>query len=413
MSQRLEGFNLSELPKTFQDAVIVTRELGVQYLWIDSLCIIQYGDNGEDWRSESCRMETVFSHAYCTIAATAAVDSNAGFLQRDVKFDHVYVQNASGKQFYISADIDDFDNNVDKALLNTRAWVMQEGVLARRTIHFSANQTYWECGKGVHCENLTILKRYELCNNFVGTLLTRRSAISSYKDKYFTLDPNFPSRVLRSGKRRTINCISFLFQEFSKRNLTFPTDRCVAISGLEACIAGALEGHSSRYGVFEQYLHRNLLWLALNDNSEEIVYDHHVPSWSWMAYSGGILFLDIPIGEVDWFNHLRFDEDCECDHALIANLWTFQNCTIERYPPRYKVLDSDRAEKGWIHYDSIGKDSCKEQCIVVGRQSNRGFDEYYVLVVRLTSVEGEYRRIGIGLIQSDFVVGQTINVRVV
>jgi hypothetical protein len=48
IGQRLKGFSLSELPKTFQDAVKVTRELGVLYLWIDSLCIIQYGDNGED-----------------------------------------------------------------------------------------------------------------------------------------------------------------------------------------------------------------------------------------------------------------------------------------------------------------------------------------------------------------------------
>lgn len=30
-----------ELPTTFQHAILVTRALGVQYLWIDSLCIIQ------------------------------------------------------------------------------------------------------------------------------------------------------------------------------------------------------------------------------------------------------------------------------------------------------------------------------------------------------------------------------------
>jgi hypothetical protein len=160
ISQRLQGFSVTELPKTFQDAVKVTRGLGILYLWIDSLCIIQYGDNGEDWKSESGRMESVFSQAYCTIAATAAADSNAGFLKRDVNSEHVYIQDASGNQFYISTDIDDFDDHVGKAKLNTRAWVMQEGVLARRTIHFGAYQTYWECGEGVYCENLSRLKRY-------------------------------------------------------------------------------------------------------------------------------------------------------------------------------------------------------------------------------------------------------------
>ena len=159
IDRRLGGFSLSELPKTFQDAVKVTRELGVLYLWIDSLCIIQYGDSSEDWKREASRMESVFSAAYCTIAATGALDSYAGFLERNINPEYVHVRDASGKQFYISTDIDDFDNDVGKAQLNTRAWVMQEGVLARRTIHFSANQIYWEYGEEVYCENLTQLGR--------------------------------------------------------------------------------------------------------------------------------------------------------------------------------------------------------------------------------------------------------------
>jgi hypothetical protein len=154
---RLEGFNISDLPKTFHDAIQVTRELRIEYLWIDSLCIIQW--NSEDWKREANRMEGVFASAYCTIAATSAVDSNAGFLARDGSAEYMLVQDVSGEQFYICADMDNFDNDVEKAQLNTRAWVMQERVLAQRTIHFSTNQTYWECGDGVFCENLTKMKR--------------------------------------------------------------------------------------------------------------------------------------------------------------------------------------------------------------------------------------------------------------
>jgi hypothetical protein len=96
--------------------------------------------------------------AYCTIAATSAIDSNAGFLKRNVSSEYVYAQDASGRRFYVCTDIDDFDNDVEKAQLNTRAWVMQERVLSRRTIHFSANLIYFECGEGVYCENLTRLE---------------------------------------------------------------------------------------------------------------------------------------------------------------------------------------------------------------------------------------------------------------
>lgn len=104
-------------------------------------------------------MEDVFASAYCTIAATSAVDSNAGFLARNRSTEYVRVQDTAGNQVYVCAHMDDFENDVEQAELNKRAWVMQERVLAKRTIHFSANQTYWECGEGVYCENLTIMER--------------------------------------------------------------------------------------------------------------------------------------------------------------------------------------------------------------------------------------------------------------
>jgi hypothetical protein len=157
--QRLKGFSISDLPKTFQDAIKVTRELRIPYLWIDSLCIIQYEDNKEDWKREFPCMEKIFSLAYCTIAATSAIHSKAGFLERNISTEYVLVQDASGRQFYICTGIDSFNNDVEKARLNTRAWVMQERILSRRTIHFSNNQTYWECGEGVYCENLTRMLR--------------------------------------------------------------------------------------------------------------------------------------------------------------------------------------------------------------------------------------------------------------
>jgi hypothetical protein len=152
-------FRLVDLPKTFRDAVEVTRQLRIPYLWIDSLCIIQYGDHGEDWRHEAPRMEMVYSAAYCTIAATSAADCNSGFLERAWTTESLHVESAAGRRVYVSTDIDDYDKDVGNAKLNKRAWVMQESVLARRTIHFTAKQIYFECGEGVYCENLVMLKR--------------------------------------------------------------------------------------------------------------------------------------------------------------------------------------------------------------------------------------------------------------
>lgn len=142
------------LPRTFQDAVIVTRALGVQYLWIDSLCIIQ-GD-AKDWEVEAGKMEDVFSSAYLTIAATASKSSLDGFLLNQTRRSTIGIQTSQGI-LYLAEAIDNFQADVERAILNTRGWVLQERALSRRTIHFTATQVYWECGEGVCCETLAKL----------------------------------------------------------------------------------------------------------------------------------------------------------------------------------------------------------------------------------------------------------------
>jgi len=149
--QRIEYGNL---PRTFRDAVRITLALGVPYLWIDSLCIIQ--DDAQDWSSESGRMEDVFSSAYCTIAASSAPSSLAGFLGPREPRPCLRVASSRGT-FYICKAIDDFQRDVAESVLNRRGWVLQEWALSRRTIHFTSTQVYWECGSGVHCETLAKL----------------------------------------------------------------------------------------------------------------------------------------------------------------------------------------------------------------------------------------------------------------
>jgi len=231
------------------------------------------------------------------------------------------------------------------------------------------------------------------------------------------LDPNFPNQLLKSGYQRTMEFIHFLFKDYSNRNLTEKTNRSIATSGLEARIAGALRCQS-RYGIFQKYLYRNLLWQTSNNKVERIVYkNRNVPLWLWMAYNRGIQFMDIPFSTVNWINNLRFNKWREL--ALIANVGEFRDCTIEPDRKHYAILDFGRTKRGWIQYDvEEDEDLFKERCVVAGKKSIKVGDrldvkEYYILVVRPTSVDGEYKRVGVGLIQSDYVVRQRFNVRVI
>ena len=141
-----DGFSYDALPKTFQDAIQVTRALGKKYLWIDALCIIQ-GPDG-DWKSEAETMANIFTCAYCTIAADSACGWSDGFLNPQ--------PDSQGTPSAPTCACD-FDKDVDGGTLMKRAWVLQERVLSRRIIHFTSAHTYCECGDGVLCERFTKL----------------------------------------------------------------------------------------------------------------------------------------------------------------------------------------------------------------------------------------------------------------
>jgi hypothetical protein len=147
-----------KLPATFKDAVDCTRALGVRYLWIDSICIIQGRDG--DFNQEAKNMEEVFSGAYCVLAASRATNQHDGFLGPRPQRSFVTFERVKGKPFYVCDPIDDFSKDVIEGSLNQRGWVLQERALARRTIYFTENQTYFECGNGIRCETLASMHKY-------------------------------------------------------------------------------------------------------------------------------------------------------------------------------------------------------------------------------------------------------------
>lgn len=158
------GFAISELPKTIREAVEVTREIGVRYLWVDSICIMQ--DSVDDWESEAVRMSDVYGFSYCTIMATDARDSDEGLFRSradsvvrptwyEVWYEDQTQPTVFMKEVALEAEgeMSFYTRRLDDAPAAKRAWIFQEHILSRRLIHFTRDQLMWECQSTVTCES--------------------------------------------------------------------------------------------------------------------------------------------------------------------------------------------------------------------------------------------------------------------
>ncbi|KAK4095935.1 HET-domain-containing protein [Parathielavia hyrcaniae] len=373
------GFSYDELPKTFQDAIQVTRALQKQYLWIDALCIIQ-GPDG-DWESEARTMADIFACAYCTIAASSARGWGDGFL----KPQSIFRRGAPSTPTCTC----DFEDDVDEGPLMKRAWVVQERVLSRRIIHFTATHTYCECGHGVLCEQLTKLN-------------------PPWGKQYFILDPNFPERLSKSGYKRTADFVQFLFKKYSVSCLTFETDRDVAISSLVERM-GQVLGTEVRHGIFGCFRGSLLLWKRTHENKTPPTpyKDRAVPSWSWMAYPGGIDFISdatrgllVPCSE-----DLGFVNDGQ---ALSVKVRKFRgSCRMEQEEEEHAIFDgTEKVGSLWFDVaDHIQFQDCFCVVVSMGKDDKKEDSRktYNILILRQRVGGRGYERVGVGKVEAQYV----------
>ncbi|RSL69539.1 hypothetical protein CEP53_002157 [Fusarium sp. AF-6] len=397
----LESFKkiipFDQVPQTFRDAIETTRRLGVRYLWIDSLCIIQ-GDDG-DFGTEAKRMEDVFSCAYCVIAASRASNQLEGFLKERPKRRFLATHQSGlagghGDPLYICEAIDDFGRHVLDGDLNRRGWVLQERALARRTVYFAETQTYFECGQGVRCETLT--KTQNNLADFLG-------------------DARFPDKAFRASSRGLkIRYFQDLYRRYSKLEFSHIQDRPVAIAGLEDRLRRAY-GSKGGFGIFDDgpghgLLHRSLLWQRSTDEEalEPIDFSRHperaAPTWSWMAFRGAIDYLDPPFHQAQW-------EKREVEPPWSVTPGGSEQSHSSRH---LKVVarhfNAARRQPGEVDlvYDTPERkpssDGQRPMCVVVAREKegkSATEKRYYVLLVSGTpeiasSSQKVFTRLGVG-----------------
>lgn len=164
------------LPSIFQNAIQVVRKLGIRYLWIDALCIIQNVneplEDQVDWKRESAKMADIFSGTLITICAASAVGSEGGLFNesshtafQNPDIDYMCDQKSSVRFVHENGKISTLHFLEDdrtlwhnrKSLhgncLNGRAWCYQEDLLSPRKLYYCKDQLYWHCDHAIASED--------------------------------------------------------------------------------------------------------------------------------------------------------------------------------------------------------------------------------------------------------------------
>ncbi|KAK1751163.1 heterokaryon incompatibility protein-domain-containing protein [Echria macrotheca] len=307
--QHRQGIDWASLPQLFKDVVLLTRALGFRYIWIDSLCIIQ--DDQEDWMVESTKMADVYQNAILNIAATSMRNASASLFQPRVhgqgfrEFEQrdglakspsqetIRIDPQDGPIFsrishdrsheVLYGDLSYFRTSMEP--LFNRAWVFQERLLCRRTLHFAASELLWECRTDCFCECSRITNTHALSIRNVNSVALEPSSEAG--------DSNSTSRFVRPKKvlfkdvcegPTTQPALDFWLravEEYSFLYLTRESDRPIALAGIAKQIKCDA---SPTYlaGLWRADLARALLW-APYPNKKVARSPTGAPTWSWMS----------------------------------------------------------------------------------------------------------------------------------
>ncbi|PKY04370.1 HET-domain-containing protein [Aspergillus campestris IBT 28561] len=375
LERRLSGIRWDELPKTFQDAVQIARLLHVRYLWIDSLCIIQ--DDTEDWNRESSKIADVYGQAYLTIAAAFSTGSSSGCLlgyseickynapspderslgirssngrrprlaqdiqtlQRRsrevaslfVQMDTIFKRDVS--RIYITLEwmpssfktkpstysIPEFGcpvDPLDRSELNQRGWVLQERLLSPRTLHFDKDQMYLESETSIIAEDGSEIKTQLFSLSLL--LLRELQSWSDHgipKHEGCSLIEGHAIAGHRPHGRWDGGWIQHI-EDYSRRQLSVPDDKLVALSGVAKYIAMNTNG-TYYAGLWESHLHEDLAWRTYPQDEVRVFapdgFEHQLsdvyyptqiparyraPSWSWASIDARIKFVPLDYGNI-------------------------------------------------------------------------------------------------------------------
>ncbi|KAJ9602850.1 hypothetical protein H2200_012630 [Cladophialophora chaetospira] len=328
-SAMTDDFVLSDLPQTLQDGVTVTRALGIQYLWVDCLCIVQ--DDADDRAHEIAHMTDIYKHATLTISASKASAASKGFLHDEASPETGLWKNLIPLAFPIPnpaaktikdafemprevlgtiwlCDEDPEFAASFRSPVDRRGWCLQERLLSSRFLSYGRWPT-WRCRLGAYSDGGFYpqdprKERHERqltkCPLEQGWRRRRSQGVS---DLQGTTDLHSATQLLQSWYK--------LVNEYTQRELGVKSDRLPAIGGIAAEISRAT-GFAYLAGLWQPNLLHDLMWSAKAKEWLTRPEGCQAATWSWASVDCPVSYDDITEDSLALAHVL----DCHVDAGL-------------------------------------------------------------------------------------------------
>ena len=299
---RSEGAGLEPLPQLFNDMITIAQRLGIHHVWIDSLCIIQSGDDGADWTKEARKMAQNYQHSVITVAGTIPMstandsilhpfpDSSLPWASSNlVRLPYLDPSHTPAGHFFVfkrqTALINDYFASVRHTAILKRGWILQEWLLSRRILWYTPSGVFFECrGEMPRTPNHEKIRLEVAPTEFRASL--------EMKPAFHHTNPDIIEFWYRA------------VEVYSGCELTQPEkDRILAVAGLargvyEILVArrrrvdrSSREGFMILAGVWAHDLCHGLLWQENQLEGEQRgVRVDAAPSWSWTPIMGRLVW---------------------------------------------------------------------------------------------------------------------------
>jgi hypothetical protein len=255
----------SALPKVIKDAIELVRRLGFQYLWIDSLCIIQ--DSERSWTQNAFDMDLIYGNAIFTICAADGTNASTGL---QAMHESTGTESDDKNMAYCTKDVQLVVSRPPEMYIkaskwNTRAWTFQERLLSRRCLIFTGSRVYFQCRSTGMSEDI-------------------------YADREgagWSLDfTDAPLQIFRQLPLRSMWVYMRLVELYTARQLTREQDILAAFTGVTTLMKRTMKADFVS-GLPSSHFDLALLWEypELVQRRQSLT-TTEFPSWSWCGWTG-------------------------------------------------------------------------------------------------------------------------------